>query len=106
MRHAGIARCNSEIRELQRQAVELVIDFYQATLEIEGSAQVWGKNWIASLPSSRKAKPGPKHTCSSATMRELVNKGATILSDRGWCDCNCVGFVKPEDKRSSYTLWA
>lgn len=101
---AGIAQSYSEIREVQSEVVALVIDFYQATLEIEGSEQVWGRNWIASLPATRKANQSTPALL--ATMRELVDKGAVIPSNSGGYDCNCCGCVKPEDKHTSYTLWA
>jgi len=102
--HAGIVQSYSEIRELQSEVVEHVVDFYQATLEIEGSERVWGSNWIASLPSTRKAIQITPALL--ATMGELVKKGAIIPSDGGGYDCNCGGCVKPEDKRTSYTFWA
>ena len=76
--NAGIAQSYSKIKSLQSRVVKLVIDYYETTLEIEGSAQVWGRNFIVSLsPTCAYRSPG-----GLIVMHEMVDRGAIVQSDR------------------------
>jgi len=94
-RNAGIAQSYSKIKSLQSKVVGLVIDYYETTLEIEGSAQVWGRNFIVSLSPTRVTYRSPG---GLVVMHEMVDRGAIVQFDNGGWDGISEGCVKPEDK--------